>query len=402
MAEQPFILGINYWPQKTAMFMWRQFDRSSIEEDVATIGDLGFSCLSIFPLWENFQPKPRVVSPAMLDQLVEVLEMAGDKNLKVMVTLFTGHMNGLNWLPPWMLMASTERSQYKVFSMDKIRTNKIMNQYADSEIIEAQIFFLRELASAVSGHPALYAWNLGNEPSLWSIPPDEFSAELWLQAMTETLKEKDDTIPITLGLNVKDLAGNGGLKPRLVAQYLDYLTIHVPPHPVSWAEDFPDAVLPPFLGCIAGWLANLPVLIQDLAVATEPVVPKADNRDFKRGANLVLVSEEDSAHITAQVLTRLRRFKLMGGFWKTYGDYHPSIWDWPPLDERVSERYCGLMRSDGNPKLAASVFESRPSEPKEDEIFVEWIDLPEEDFYRDPMQQLARLYRRFREYYSLE
>jgi hypothetical protein len=60
------------------------------------------------------------------------------------------------------------------------------------------------------------------------------------------------------------------------------------------------------------------------------------------------------------------------------------------------------MRSDGSPKLAASVFESRPSESKEDEIFVEWIDLPEEDFYRDPRQQLSRLYRRFRDYYSLE
>ena len=89
MTEQPFILGVNYWPQKTAMFMWRQFDRSLIKEDVATISDLGFSCLRIFPLWEHFQPKPKVVPPAMLDQLVEVLEMAGDRNLKVMVTLFT-------------------------------------------------------------------------------------------------------------------------------------------------------------------------------------------------------------------------------------------------------------------------------------------------------------------------
>jgi endo-1,4-beta-mannosidase len=402
MTEQPFILGVNYWPQRTAMFMWRQFDRSSIKEDMATIGELGFSCLSIFPLWEHFQPTPKIVPPAMLDQLVEFLEMAGDRNLKVMVTLFTGHMNGLNWLPPWMLLASTERSQYKVFSMDKVRTNKIMNQYADSEIMEAQIFFLRELTNAVSGHPALYAWNLGNEPSLWSIPPDDFSAELWLQAMTETLKEKDDTIPITLGLHVKDLTESGGLKPWLVAQYLDYLTIHVPPHRVSWAKDPPDAVLPPYLGCIVGWLGKLPVFVQDFGVATEPVFSKADSRGLKRGDDFFLVSEEDSAHITAEVLTRLRRFKMMGGFWKTYGDYHPSIWDWPPLDTSVSERFCGLVRSDGSPKLAASVLGSNPAEPKEDEVFAEWIDLPEEDYYRDPRQQLSRLYRRFREYYSFD
>ena len=93
---------------------------------------------------------------------------------------------------------------------------------------------------------------------------------------------------------------------------------------------------------------------------------------------------------------------MVGGFWKTYGDYHPSIWDWPPLDKGLSERFCGLMRSDGSPKLAASVLESGPSEPEEDEVFVEWLDLPEEDFYRDPRQQLGRLYRRFQEYYSFE
>jgi hypothetical protein len=57
------------------------------------------------------------------------------------------------------------------------------------------------------------------------------------------------------------------------------------------------------------------------------------------------------------------------------------------------------MRSDGSPKLAASVFETEPSEPKEDEVFGEWLDLPEEDFYQDPRLQLGRLYGRFREYY---
>jgi hypothetical protein len=68
----------------------------------------------------------------------------------------------------------------------------------------------------------------------------------------------------------------------------------------------------------------------------------------------------------------------------------------------VSERFFGLVRYDGSPKLAASVLESRPNGPEEDEVSVEWIDLPEEDYYRDPRQQLGRLYRRFREYYSFD
>ena len=338
------------------MFMWREFDRSFIEEDLAIITDLGISGVRIFLLWEDFQPEPKKTPAIMLDRLVDFLEIADNKNLVVMPTLFTGYMCGLRWLPPWMLLASTELGQYSVFSMDKVRNNRIRNPYVDSEVIEAQIFFLRELLTAVAGHPALSAWNLGNVPSLWSTPPGEFSAELWLQTMTETLKEKDETIPATLGLHVSDLTESDGLKPMLVAKYLDFLAIHVP-HRVPWTKDRLDAALPSFLGCIVGWLGKIPVLIQEFGLA-------------------------------------------MGIFWKTYGDYHPSIWDWPPLDRRERERFFGLVRYDGSPKLAASVFKSKPTGPEEDEVYLEWIDLPEEDYYRNPRKQLARLYRRFRAYYS--
>ena len=150
------------------MFMWREFDRRVIEEDLAIIRDLGISWVRIFLLWEDFQPEPKKIPTIMLDRFVDFLEVADSKNLVVMPTLFTGYMCGLHWLPPWMLLASTEIGKYPVFSMDKVRNNKIKNPYVDAEIMEAQIFFLRELLAAVAGHPALSAWNLGNVPSLWS------------------------------------------------------------------------------------------------------------------------------------------------------------------------------------------------------------------------------------------
>ena len=96
MAEQPFIFGVNYWPPKKAMFMWREFDRSSVDEDMSIISELGLSCVGISLLWEDFQPHPKSVLPTILDRLVDVLEMADDKNLAVLPTLFTGHAGGLN------------------------------------------------------------------------------------------------------------------------------------------------------------------------------------------------------------------------------------------------------------------------------------------------------------------
>ena len=142
MTEQALMLGVNYWPQKTAMFMWREFDKAVMDQDVEIISGLGLSFIRIYLLWEDFQPTPKTVPAIMLDRLVELLETADEKNIKVVVTLFAGHICGLNWLPPWMLLASADRNQSQVFSLGKVRFNRIRNPYAEPDIMESQIYFL--------------------------------------------------------------------------------------------------------------------------------------------------------------------------------------------------------------------------------------------------------------------
>ena len=65
-----------------------------------------------------------------------------------------------------------------------------------------------------------------------------------------------------------------------------------------------------------------------------------------------------------------------------------------------TERFSGLVRYDGTPKVAASVLRSEPGEGEKKGISFEWIDLSQEEYYQNPGQHLKRLYRRFREYYS--
>ncbi len=401
MKGQSFILGVNYWPQTKAMFMWREFDRNSIKEDIAAIRDLGFSCVNTSLLWEDFQPEPRKVSPKMLDRLVDFLDMGADRNLTVMPTLFTGHASGLNWLPPWMLLTAMGEGNSPVFSKGRMRRNKIKNPYSDIEIIEAQIYFLREVMSAVSGHPALVAWNLGNQPSLWTVPPDETSADLWLQAMAETLKEKDDAVPVTLGLHVGDLMEKSAFLPKVAAKHLDYIAVHTQRYGVSWVEGPLDATLLPFLGCMTAWLGKKPVLIQEFGLATVPTLEDGDRGDFRDTETLFLVNEDEAAQFSERAISYLQRFSLIGGFWKSFGDYHPSIWNRPPLDRNLPERYFGLLRHDGSPKPAAAVFKSADTELGEAEPSIDWLDMSEEDYYKNPTTNLSRLYGRFREYYDL-
>jgi len=380
--------------------MWREFDKAVMDQDVAIISGLGLSCIRIHLLWEDFQPTPKTVPAAMLERLVELLEMAEEKNIKVVVTLFTGHICGLNWLPPWMLLASADPNQSPVFSLGKVRFNRIKSPYAEPDIMESQIYFLGELANAVSGHPALLSWDLGNEPSRWSPSADNFAVEIWLQAMTETLKKKDDRVLLTLNLHVGDLGQSKGLTPSLAAKYLDYLSIGGQPQGVPWAGDPFSPALPCFLGSVAGWLGKVPVMIQEFGLATKSILPgRRDSAQGSKGDQL-LVSEEDAAMYAEDVILNLRRLHLMGALWKSYGDYHPSIWEWPPLNNLTTERFSGLVRYDGTLKVAASVFKSEVSGLEKEEISSEWIDLSQEAYYRDPEQHLRRLYGRFRDYYS--
>ena len=399
MGEDDFVVGINYWPPRTAMSMWRHFDPATIKEDMATIAELGCSCLRIFLLWEDFQPHPRQCSVPMLNHLVKLMELAGDRGLKVMPTLFTGYAAGLTWLPPWMLLASTAEGTREVFSLGKVRSLKPKNPYDDPEVIEAQLYFLRELLDALSGHPALFAWDLGNEPCRWADPPNEMAVSVWFQAVTGTLRERTGSVPITFGLGAQDLAANPRLNLLLPSRYLDYLSLHVYPYRLPWAEGPADPGPLPFLASIGRWLAKKPVLLQEFGVSTAPVVRRG-NPPEELPRHPSLVDEEDAARFAEKSLNLLRRFRMIGCFWGSYADYHPTLWARPPLDRNVPERFAGLVRYDGSPKAAATLFKSpaAPVEGGDSEIGTDWVDITEDEYVLVPESHLRRLYLRFRDY----
>jgi endo-1,4-beta-mannosidase len=52
--NRPFLLGVNYWPRKKAMYWWRDFDAGEVEEEFSLVQELGLSVVRIFLLWEDF------------------------------------------------------------------------------------------------------------------------------------------------------------------------------------------------------------------------------------------------------------------------------------------------------------------------------------------------------------
>ena len=43
----PFLLGVNYWPRKKAMFWWKRFDKGEVESEFAEIAAWGLDIVRI-------------------------------------------------------------------------------------------------------------------------------------------------------------------------------------------------------------------------------------------------------------------------------------------------------------------------------------------------------------------
>ena len=119
-ASEPFRLGINYWPARTAMRWWTSFDEMETAGDFERIAEAGFDSVRVFLLWEAFQPEPEHVDPEMLERLVTVANVARAAGLHLMPTLFTGHMSGVDWIPGWALGGAERDARFRVVSGGRV------------------------------------------------------------------------------------------------------------------------------------------------------------------------------------------------------------------------------------------------------------------------------------------
>ena len=166
---QPFVLGVNYWPRKKAMYWWSDFDPGEVEEEFSVIKELGLTLVRIFLLWEDFQPAPDEISLSALENLITVCDIAANQKIKLDVTFFTGHMSGPNWAPQWMLIGERPKYVRQVVSGKKIVENGYLNPYSDPIMIKAQKYQLQTIVQLLKDHPGIGIWNLGNEPDIFAF-----------------------------------------------------------------------------------------------------------------------------------------------------------------------------------------------------------------------------------------
>ena len=372
------------------MRWWTQFDRAEVAADFARIAGSGLDSVRVFLTWEDFQPAPDAIDGAMLERLVTVADVAGELGLALVPTLFTGHMSGVNWIPAWALGGSDGDERFRVVSGGAVVASGLRNWYTDPVVVDAQALLATEAAAALSGHEALWAWDLGNENSNCVLPPDRAAACAWLARIVSSIRAADDTALVTVGLHMEDLEEDRLLGPHEASTVCDFLSMHGYPIYARWAEGTTDDHLPAFLARMTRWLGDeREILFSEFGLPT-----------YRRGeahGSALLIEETAAAAYTAMSLAGLRRAGCLGAMLWCYSDYDPALWESPPLDLAVHERSFGMWRADGSPKpvvaaVAAFVDADRCDAASDDRS---WIDLDRDEFYLDASVQLPRLYRRY-------
>ncbi|MGD0153981.1 MAG: hypothetical protein ABSC17_09555 [Thermacetogeniaceae bacterium] len=402
--QRHFVLGANYWPATRAMYWWQDFDAAEVSADLSRMAAGGMSHVRVFLLWEEFQPAPDIVSPAALRCLVRLADIAAEHGVSIMPTLFCGHMSGINWLPGWVLGPAREyvRFRFPVWSGGHQLTAGIRNWYADREIIRAQQLQCREVARALAGHPAIWAYDLGNESSNCVLPPDRNAARSWLEIMVGEIKQYGGDCPVTLGMHAEDLENDRHLWPQDAALWCDWLCMHGYPFYLAWVDDPGDVRVLPFLGLLTRWLGGKPVLFEEFGAPSRPMLPPYPDESELLRYKCRLWDEAKVATYYQQALELLCRAGMTGAMAWSYGDYHPSLWDRPPLRENPHERHFGLFRHDGSPKPAVqaiSEFAGRLAAglgPAVDQLATGWLRGEDpERYYQSPQTELPRLYRKY-------
>jgi endo-1,4-beta-mannosidase len=407
--SQPFRLGVNYWPRRKAMYWWSDFDAGEVQEEFALIAELGLSIVRVFLLWDDWQPTPDSVSPACLHNLGIVCDAAAQHGLLLDVTFFTGHMSGPNWSPAWLLDANaTAPSPHfkQLVSGGQVVQSGYRNPYTDPIALDAQRLLLQTVVQRFKDHPAIWLWNLGNEPDLFAHPPDWRAGQAWVKEMTHLIKGIDPTHPVTCGLHVASLHEDNGLRVDKVYGETDFGVMHAYPMYLPWSRSPLDPDLVPFTCAVTSALSGKPTLMEEWGGCTN--TPGKDSEVWEWTAygeprTQFMASEEALADYVEAVLPKLVEVGATGAMLWCFADYIEALWEKPPCKESKHERFFGLVRPDGSLKPHAEVLKrfaaTNPTvlaQPKRQVT----LDISPDDFYSDPTSHLVRWYQEYLERYE--
>ena len=387
-APARFELGCNYWPRKSAMYMWRELDLGEVRADFAHLRDLGVSVVRFFLLTEDFLPAPLTVSKSQIAALVEVARAAKEAHLRSIPTLVTINMSGKFWWPSWM------RDEH----------GAPRSLYTDPLLLRSQALLVRTCAAALAGDASIRAFDLSNEIDDAQPLPSRDAGWLWVALLAGAVRRAAPGVPVQFGAHLPSLTTDTHLRIDDLASELDDDCMHAYPLYCDAAKGFLDPELVPFACALTADLSasGRAPLMHEFGICTAgPSAPGVTISDDFLGRPLpqYLASEDEGALYYQQVLERLARTGAAGAYAWCYGDYDARLFNRAPFDTAVRERSFGLVRADGSEKPVCDVLRGFASALARSQVRIgearKILDVSVDAYYASPGAHFRRLYERW-------
>lgn len=404
MSEQ-FVLGVNYWPRRKAMYWWSNFDANEINEEFELIAGLGMNVVRLFLLWDDWQPTPDQVSSERLRDFTTVCDIAAKNGLGLDVTFYTGHMSGPNWSPGWLLDKSAPPPSphvRQVLSAGNVVDSSYRNMFHDEVALGAAELLLRTVVTEFKDHNAIWMWNLGNEPDLFAHPHSAQDGRAWVKRMRDLITDIDSSHDVTCGLHVDSIINDNGLHIDKVFGETDVAVMHGYPMYMPWARHNLDPDFVPYICALTSALCGKPTLAEEWGGCTAPQGQPSQVWEwtaYGKPRTQFMAGEDEFADYVSAVLPKLQEVGSTGALLWCFADYIEELWDRPPCDPGGAkhERHFGLVRPDGTIKPHAEVIrkfaETKPTvQPATRTVSLE---ISPDAFYENPFQNARKLYEEY-------
>ena len=338
-----FVVGCNYWASHAGTAMWSDWRPDVVDADLKQLSEAGLQVLRVFPLWPDFQPITQLytgagrpmemrhgeaplsddevgragVSAEAMARFATFADLAEGHGLKLVVGLVTGWMSGRLFVPPGL---------------------EGRNVLTDPVAIMWQVRFVQYFVRRFRDHPAILAWDLGNECNCMAPVPGHEAAWAWTAALANAIRAEDRTRPIVSGMHSLDEPdrARAGWTIADQAELTDVLTTHPYPYFTPHADQDPVNTIRTVLHSTAQtrWYSDCggkPALTEEIGTLGPMVASERIAADFARNVLFSLW-----AHDCHGLL-----------WWCAYDQGHLTH---APYDWHAFERELGLIRADRSPK----------------------------------------------------
>ena len=329
-------IGLDYQPRGAGPFLWQAFDAAALSSDLGAIARAGFTQVRVGLAWDSFMPDARGVDRRRLAELDTLLRAAVSAGLRVVPVLFVQAHGDCVLLPGRTVLRGRSRKGVRVLTEGLLEPGGPRDVWTDPLMLELADRWVGAMVAGFANHPAIAAWDLGDDPASVVRPRRTADLAAWLALAGGPLREQGDPIYLTLG--AEDILRARGVRLAAVAAHVDRIDVAVRAGQLRQLG-LPDAAAICFLGQLSQALAG-----PSVPIAVAVALPSPDPGD---GEGI----EEPPAAATAQRLIERRAETGLVALRATrWCDLLPRLGERAPFDRDPWLLRCGLMRTDGTEK----------------------------------------------------